>query len=73
MSGTAGIPAPSSRGGRQIFAYNLDADLRERMRLEISALVREAAATTVYITCPRAAASGPARRSSPSPGRPRWS
>jgi ABC-type Fe3+/spermidine/putrescine transport system ATPase subunit len=29
---------------------NLDADLRERMRLEISALVREAAATTVYIT-----------------------
>ena len=29
---------------------NLDADLRERMRVEISALVREAAATTVYIT-----------------------
>ena len=29
---------------------NLDADLRERMRLEISALVREAGATTVYIT-----------------------
>jgi iron(III) transport system ATP-binding protein len=29
---------------------NLDADLRDRMRVEISALVREAAATTVYIT-----------------------
>jgi iron(III) transport system ATP-binding protein len=29
---------------------NLDADLRERMRVEISDLVREAAATTVYIT-----------------------
>jgi iron(III) transport system ATP-binding protein len=29
---------------------NLDADLRERMRVEISGLVREAAATTVYIT-----------------------
>jgi iron(III) transport system ATP-binding protein len=29
---------------------NLDADLRERMRVEISALVREAATTTVYIT-----------------------
>ena len=29
---------------------NLDADLRERMRLEISALAREAGATTVYIT-----------------------
>ncbi len=29
---------------------NLDADLRERMRLEISALVREAGATTIYIT-----------------------
>jgi iron(III) transport system ATP-binding protein len=29
---------------------NLDADLRERMRVEISALVREAGATTVYIT-----------------------
>jgi iron(III) transport system ATP-binding protein len=29
---------------------NLDADLRERMRVEISALVREATATTVYIT-----------------------
>jgi iron(III) transport system ATP-binding protein len=29
---------------------NLDADLRERMRLEISALVHEAGATTVYIT-----------------------
>jgi iron(III) transport system ATP-binding protein len=29
---------------------NLDADLRERMRVEISALVRGAAATTVYIT-----------------------
>jgi iron(III) transport system ATP-binding protein len=29
---------------------NLDADLRERMRVEISALVRDAAATTVYIT-----------------------
>ena len=29
---------------------NLDADLRERMRVEISALVRESAATTVYIT-----------------------
>ena len=29
---------------------NLDADLRERMRLEISSLVREADATTVYIT-----------------------
>jgi iron(III) transport system ATP-binding protein len=29
---------------------NLDADLRERMRVEISALVREAAATTIYIT-----------------------
>jgi len=29
---------------------NLDADLRERMRVEISALVREAEATTVYIT-----------------------
>jgi iron(III) transport system ATP-binding protein len=29
---------------------NLDADLRERMRVEISALVREVAATTVYIT-----------------------
>jgi iron(III) transport system ATP-binding protein len=29
---------------------NLDADLRERMRLEISGLVREAGATTVYIT-----------------------
>jgi iron(III) transport system ATP-binding protein len=29
---------------------NLDADLRERMRVEISALVRETAATTVYIT-----------------------
>jgi iron(III) transport system ATP-binding protein len=29
---------------------NLDADLRERMRVEISSLVREADATTVYIT-----------------------
>jgi iron(III) transport system ATP-binding protein len=29
---------------------NLDADLRERMRVEISALVREAGATTIYIT-----------------------
>ncbi len=29
---------------------NLDADLRERMRIEISALVRQAGATTVYIT-----------------------
>ena len=29
---------------------NLDADLRERMRVEISALVRESGATTVYIT-----------------------
>ncbi len=29
---------------------NLDADLRERMRVEISSLVREAKATTVYIT-----------------------
>jgi iron(III) transport system ATP-binding protein len=29
---------------------NLDADLSERMRVEISALVREAGATTVYIT-----------------------
>jgi len=29
---------------------NLDADLRERMRVEISALVRETGATTVYIT-----------------------
>jgi len=29
---------------------NLDADLRERMRVQISALVREAGATTVYIT-----------------------
>jgi iron(III) transport system ATP-binding protein len=29
---------------------NLDADLRDRMRVEISALVREAGATTVYIT-----------------------
>jgi iron(III) transport system ATP-binding protein len=29
---------------------NLDADLRERMRVEISSLVRDAGATTVYIT-----------------------
>jgi iron(III) transport system ATP-binding protein len=29
---------------------NLDADLRERLRVEISALVREAGATTIYIT-----------------------
>jgi iron(III) transport system ATP-binding protein len=29
---------------------NLDADLRERMRVEISSLVRESAATTIYIT-----------------------
>jgi ABC-type Fe3+/spermidine/putrescine transport system ATPase subunit len=29
---------------------NLDADLRERMRVEISSLVRESSATTVYIT-----------------------
>jgi len=29
---------------------NLDADLRERMRVEISDLVREAGATTIYIT-----------------------
>jgi iron(III) transport system ATP-binding protein len=29
---------------------NLDADMRERMRVEISSLVREAGATTVYIT-----------------------
>jgi len=29
---------------------NLDADLRERMRVEISALVREAGATAIYIT-----------------------
>lgn len=29
---------------------NLDADLRERMRIEISSLVRRAGATTVYIT-----------------------
>jgi iron(III) transport system ATP-binding protein len=29
---------------------NLDADLRERMRVEISSLVREAGATTFYIT-----------------------
>jgi iron(III) transport system ATP-binding protein len=29
---------------------NLDADLRERMRVEISSLVRESDATTVYIT-----------------------
>jgi len=48
---------------------NLDADLRERMRVEISALVREATATSRL----RATASGPARRLSRSPGRPRWS
>src|SRR6185437_1858339 len=29
---------------------NLDADLRERMRVEIASLVREAGATTIYIT-----------------------
>ena len=29
---------------------NLDADLRERMRVEISSLVREAGATAIYIT-----------------------
>ncbi len=29
---------------------NLDADLRERMRVEISTLVRQAGATTIYIT-----------------------
>ena len=29
---------------------NLDAELRERMRVEISSLVREAGATAVYIT-----------------------
>ena len=29
---------------------NLDADLRERMRIEISSLVRQAGATTIYIT-----------------------
>jgi iron(III) transport system ATP-binding protein len=29
---------------------NLDADLRERMRIEISTLVREVGATTIYIT-----------------------
>src|SRR6202035_3865668 len=29
---------------------NLDADLRERMRVEISSLVRTAGATTIYIT-----------------------
>lgn len=29
---------------------NLDADLRERMRLEIASLVRDAGATTIYIT-----------------------
>jgi iron(III) transport system ATP-binding protein len=29
---------------------NLDADLRERMRVEISALVRESGATAIYIT-----------------------
>jgi iron(III) transport system ATP-binding protein len=29
---------------------NLDADLRERMRIEISSLVRDAGATTIYIT-----------------------
>ncbi|MHB1599619.1 MAG: TOBE domain-containing protein, partial [Acidimicrobiales bacterium] len=29
---------------------NLDADLRERMRIEISALVRQAGATAIYIT-----------------------
>src|SRR5690349_909010 len=29
---------------------NLDADLRERMRVEISSLVRDAGATTLYIT-----------------------
>jgi ABC-type Fe3+/spermidine/putrescine transport system ATPase subunit len=29
---------------------NLDADLRERMRLEIAGLVRQAGATTIYIT-----------------------
>ncbi len=29
---------------------NLDADLRERMRVEIAALVRDAGATTIYIT-----------------------
>jgi iron(III) transport system ATP-binding protein len=29
---------------------NLDADLRERMRVEISSLVREVGATTIYIT-----------------------
>jgi ABC-type Fe3+/spermidine/putrescine transport system ATPase subunit len=29
---------------------NLDADLRERLRVEISTLVREAGATTIYIT-----------------------
>jgi iron(III) transport system ATP-binding protein len=29
---------------------NLDADLRERMRVEIAALVREVGATTIYIT-----------------------
>src|ERR1700737_4135423 len=29
---------------------NLDADLRERMRVQISDLVRQAEATTVYIT-----------------------
>ena len=39
---------------------NLDADLRERMRVEISALVRESTATTVYITHDQAEAFAPA-------------
>jgi iron(III) transport system ATP-binding protein len=41
---------------------NLDADLRERMRVEISALVRGAAATTIYITHDQAEAFAPADR-----------
>ena len=59
---------------------NLDADLRERMRVEISSLVREAGATTVYITHDQAEAfaladtSGYSRRAcSSSPARRRTS
>ena len=42
---------------------NLDADLRERMRVEISSLVREVGATTVYITHDQAEAFAPRTRS----------
>lgn len=46
----AGCSLSSSSSSAASSGSNLDADLRERMRVQISSLVREAAATTIYIT-----------------------